>query len=110
MRRLSEIQAALRDERLDGWLLYDFKGMNPIARSAAGVPADRFLSRRWACYIPASGEPRWLFHGIEAGGMKDLAPGAGRYVSWGEWTEALRTLTHGAQRVAMEVSPGCAIP
>jgi Xaa-Pro dipeptidase len=110
MRRLSEIQAALREERLDGWLLYDFKGMNPIARSAAGVPADRFLSRRWACYIPGSGEPRWLFHGIEAGGMKDLAPNAQSYVSWGEWTAALRTLTSGARRVAMEVSPGCAIP
>lgn len=110
MRRLNEIQAALRDEKLDGWLLYDFKGMNPIARSTAGVPADRFLSRRWACYIPASGEPRWLFHGIEAGGMADLAPGAQHYVSWGEWAESLRALTGGAQRVAMEVSPGCAIP
>jgi Xaa-Pro dipeptidase len=110
MRRLNEIQAALRDERLDGWLLYDFKGINPIARSAAGVPANRFLSRRWACYIPASGEPRWLVHGIEAGAMKDVAPNALTYVSWPEWTAALRTLTGGAQRIAMEVSPGCAIP
>ena len=110
MRRLSEIQTALHDERLDGWLLYDFKGINPIARSVTGVPADRFLSRRWACYIPTSGDPRWLFHGIEAGGMKDLAPDAQRYVSWGQWAGALRDLTAGAKRVAMEVSPGCAIP
>jgi hypothetical protein len=82
MRRLSEIQAALREEKLDGWLLYDFKGMNPIARSAAGVPSDSFLSRRWACFIPVSGEPRWLFHGIEAGGMKELAPNAQTYVQY----------------------------
>ncbi len=110
MRRLDEIQAALREAMLDGWLLYDFKGLNPIARSVAGVPADRFLSRRWACYIPASGAPRWLVHGIEAGGMADIAPDAQRYVSWGEWTAALRSLVGPAQRVAMEVSPGCAIP
>ncbi len=110
MRRLTEIQSALRDERLDGWLLYDFKGINPLARSVTGLPADRFLSRRWACYIPAQGEPRWLFHAIEAGGMKDLAPDAATYVSWPAWTEALRALTRRAQRVAMEVSPGCAIP
>ena len=110
MRRLTEIQSALRDERLDGWLLYDFKGINPLARSVTGIPADRFLSRRWACYIPAEGEPRWLFHAIEAGGMKDIAPDAASYVSWPAWSEALRALTGGAQRVAMEVSPGCAIP
>ncbi len=110
MRRLAEIQAALRDEQLDGWLLYDFKGINPIARSATGVPADRFLSRRWACYIPANGDPRWLVHGIEAGGMRDLAADLATYVTWGEWTEGLRALTGRAQRVAMEVSPGCAIP
>jgi Xaa-Pro aminopeptidase len=110
MRRLTEIQAALREERLDGWLLYDFKAINPIARSVAGIPAERFLSRRWACYIPASGEPRWLFHGIEAGAMRQTAPDASTYVSWGQWTEGLRALTAGAQRIAMEVSPGCAIP
>ena len=110
MRRLNEIQAALRDEKLDGWLLYDFKGINPIARSVTGLPANRFLSRRWACFIPASGEPRWLVHGIEAGGMQDIAPGVASYVSWPAWLEALRDLTGGAQRIAMEVSPGCAIP
>ena len=110
MRRLSEIQTALVDQKLDGWLLYDFKGINPIARSVAALPTDRFLSRRWACYIPACGEPRWLVHGIEAGSMQDVAPGAAIYVSWSAWTEGLRKITGGAQRVAMEASPGCAIP
>lgn len=110
MRRLAEIQDALRAEGLDGWLLYDFKELNPIARRVAGMPADRFLSRRWACYIPAQGEPRWLAHAIEAGGLRDLAPGIASYVSWQSWPEALRTLIGGAQRIAMEVSPGCAIP
>lgn len=110
MRRLAEIQDALRAEGLDGWLLYDFKDLNPIARRVAGMPADRFLSRRWACYIPAQGEPRWLAHAIEAGGLRDLAPGIASYVSWQSWPEALRTLIGGAQRIAMEVSPGCAIP
>jgi Xaa-Pro aminopeptidase len=110
MRRLNEIQAALADEQLDGWLLYDFKGLNPIALSVAGVPAGRFLTRRWACFIPVRGEPRWLVHGIEAGGMRDLAPEAATYVSWRSWADGLRTLAGDAQRIAMEVSPGCAIP
>lgn len=110
MRRLSEVQSALVDQGLDGWLLYDFKGINPIARSVTALPADRFLTRRWACYIPARGEPRWLVHGIEAGSMQDVAPTADTYVSWHAWAEGLRKITNNAQRVAMEVSPGCAIP
>jgi Xaa-Pro dipeptidase len=74
------------------------------------MPAGAILSRRWACFIPPSGEPRWLVHGIEAGGLRDIAPETGTYVSWAEWREGLRALLGGAQRVAMEVSPGAAIP
>ncbi len=110
MNRLPDIQAAIRAEKLDGWLLYDFKGLNPIALRVAGIPADRFLSRRWACFIPAVGAPRWLVHAIEAGSMADLAPGAATYVSWQAWRDGLAVLLAGAGRVAMEVSPGCAIP
>ena len=110
MHRLTDIQSAIRAEGLDGWLLYDFKGLNPIALRVAGIPADRFLSRRWACFIPATGEPRWIAHAIEAGGLRDLAPDIATYVSWQSWREGLAALLAGAGRVAMEVSPGCAIP
>ena len=110
MHRLSAIQSAIRSEGLDGWLLYDFKGLNPIALRVAGIPADRFISRRWACFIPATGQPRWLVHAIEAGSLADLAPGCATYVSWQAWRDGLAALLAGAGRVAMEVSPGCAIP
>jgi Xaa-Pro aminopeptidase len=112
MHRLTAIQSAIRAEGLDGWLLYDFKGLNPIALRVAGVPADRFLTRRWACFIPAAGRPRWLVHAIEAGGMADLAADCATYVSWQAWRDGLAALLAetGASRVAMEVSPGCAIP
>ncbi len=110
MQRLPEIQSAIRAEGLDGWLLYDFKGLNPIALRVAGIPADRFVSRRWACFIPAQGEPRWLAHAIEASGLRDLAPGIATYISWQAWRDGLAALMGASQRVAMEVSPGCAIP
>ena len=110
MNRLPDIQSAIRSERLDGWLLYDFRGLNPIALRVAGIPRDRLLTRRWACFVPAEGAPRWLFHSIEIGGFRDLAPDAAVYISWADWREGLRSLMGGASRVAMEVSPGCAIP
>ena len=30
------IQAALAEQGIDGWLLYDFRGSNPIARAVIG--------------------------------------------------------------------------
>ena len=110
MQRLREIQAAMRAEGLDGWLLYDFRGLNAIALDVVGIPPGRGGSRRWACFIPAQGNPRWLVHAIEHGGWRAVAPDAQAYVSWGDWREGLRTMLGGAQRVAMEVSPGAAIP
>ena len=110
MRRLSAIQAAIRAEGLDGWLLYDFRGQNPIAQRIVGMPASRGPSRRWACFVPGQGQPRWLVHAIEQGGMRPLAPESRSYVSWQEWRDGLAGLLCGAARVAMEVSPGCAIP
>ncbi len=110
MQRLTEIQAAIRSEGLAGWLLYEFRGANPIALDVLGIPVTRTGSRRWACFIPAQGAPRWLVHAIEQGGWRPVAPDALPYVSWADWREGLRTILAGAQRVAMEVSPGGAIP
>jgi len=33
---VSAVQAALAADGLDGWLLYDFHGLNPIAGEIAG--------------------------------------------------------------------------
>ncbi len=110
MKRLSEIQDALASEQCDGWLLYDFHELNPIARKVAGVPAATILTRRWACFIPSSGSPRWLIHAIELGGLAGVAPGAASYVSWQSWRAGLERLLAGCHRVAMEVSPGAAVP
>ena len=36
---ITAVQRALQAERLDGWLLYDFHGSNPIAQRLAGLGA-----------------------------------------------------------------------
>lgn len=38
------IQTSLREHGLDGWLLYDFHGSNPIARRLAGLDASTKLT------------------------------------------------------------------
>src|SRR5437588_928964 len=102
---LAAVQAALRDQRLDGWLLFDFRGLNVLARRVVDLPADRFLSRRWFYYVPADGPPQKLVHRIEAGALDHLPGEAAVYLRWQELEAGVGKLLRGAKRVAMEYVP-----
>jgi Xaa-Pro aminopeptidase len=107
---LSRIQSALRDEGLDGWLLYDFRGLNVLARRILGMADTHMLSRRWFYFIPAQGEPRKLVHRIEPASL-DAVPGSKRvYLRWQELEAGVGALVEGAKRVAMEYVPRNANP
>ena len=105
------IQRALRDTRLDGWLLYDFHGSNPIASRLTGVDRGAHLTtRRWYYLIPAQGEPRALVHAIERHNLDPLPGSKIVYSGRAQLESGLTDLLRGVKRVAMEYSPGCAIP
>ncbi|MDD5543257.1 MAG: M24 family metallopeptidase [Acidobacteriia bacterium] len=107
---IAGIQAALKDLKIDGWLLYDFHGGNPIARKVVGWREGILLTRRWWYWIPQSGEPTRLHSVIEPTHL-DFIPGKKiLYLSWRDMTEHLREMMSGATTVAMEYSPNCAIP
>ena len=55
---LSRVQAAMKELGFDGWLLYDFRGLNILARRIVGLSEEQMLSRRWIYFLPARGEPR----------------------------------------------------
>lgn len=110
MTKTSEIQTLLVDSGLDGWLLFDFRGMNPIAASIALLPAQAMFSRRWAYWIPARGEPEWLVHAIELAPFRAGVVQPRSYVRWQELEQQLSAMLGGARRIAMEYSPRCAIP
>jgi Xaa-Pro aminopeptidase len=106
------VQQALREQGIDGWLLYDFRGLNPIAAdlTGAGLQGGHLATRRWFYLIPAVGEPRGLAHAIERDALAHL-PGICEHYAGRELLEAgLARLVRGLSRVAMEYSPGCAIP
>src|SRR4051812_37291529 len=105
------VQRALAEDGLDGWLLYDFHGSNPIARRLTGLDAAaKMTTRRWFYLIPASGEPRKLVHAIEPYNLDHLPGGKTIYSRRDKLSEGLRTVLGGLTRVAMEYSPGNAIP
>jgi Xaa-Pro aminopeptidase len=105
------IQRALTAERLDGWLLYDFHGSNPIAQQLAGLLGGAHMTtRRWYYLIPASGEPRGLVHAIEKHNLDHLPGTRILYAGRQQLDEGLTALLGQARRLAMEYSPDCAIP
>jgi len=105
------VQEALQQEGLDGWLLYDFHGSNPIARRLTGLDGGgKMTSRRWYYMIPASGEPRKLMHAIEPYNLDHMPGGKTIYARRETLADGLRQILGGVKRVAMEYSPGNAIP
>jgi Xaa-Pro aminopeptidase len=108
---VAAVQQELRSERLDGWLLYDFHGSNPIAASVAGlVGGPHMTTRRWYYLIPANGRPLGLVHAIERHNLDSLPGEKIVYAGRQQLDEGLTRLLRGMTRIAMEYSPECAIP
>ena len=108
---VTAVQSAIRSERLDGWLLYDFHGSNPIATRLAGLMHGAHMTtRRWFYLIPASGPPRGLVHAIERHNLDALPGEKAVYAGRHQLEAALTALLNGVTRVAMEYSPDCEIP
>jgi Xaa-Pro dipeptidase len=105
------VQQALRTDGLDGWLLYDFRGSNPLAQRIAGLGGGGHMAtRRWFYLIPAQGEPQALVHKIESRTLAHLPGSTTLYAGRTELAAGLASVLHGITRVAMEYSPMGAIP
>lgn len=109
---LENVQSALHEQDLDGWLLYDFRGSNPVAVQASGL--SHTGTRRWFLWVPRQGAAQLLIHAIESSTFAQFNPSLPaapkKYVSWRELHAGLCRLLSGQRRVAMEYSPGNAVP
>lgn len=108
--RLREIQHALQEETLDGWLFYDFRGSDPLAYRILGLDATELSTRRWYYFIPAEGAPVGLVSSIEPYRLDRLPGPKLPFFTWQQHAERLTELLRNRQRIAMQYSPGNAIP
>lgn len=106
---LPSVQAALSDAGVDGWLIFDFHGLNPIARGVLSL--NGMATRRTFVLVPREGKPVAITHAIEQGPWRDWPSQWEKttYSSWRMLEAQLRDLVSGKQ-VAMEYSPGDSIP
>jgi Xaa-Pro aminopeptidase len=104
-----QIQRALGDAGVDGWLIYDFHGLNPIATGMLNLPG--MATRRIFVFIPRDGDPIAITHAIEQGPWRDWPSQWGKkvYSSWRSLESEIGSLVKG-KKVAMEYSPGDAVP
>ncbi len=104
---LDAMGAALRQRNLDGWLIYDFHGMNPVARRMLGPTG--MLTRRLFLWLAAVGVPRLIVHGIDRPGVGEFPGEVTVYTTWQELHQALTELVRG-RRIAMETFADNAVP
>lgn len=110
MLNIPAIQQALTNFHFDGWLLYDFRGSNVLARRILKIAPDAHATRRYAYFVPKTGTPRKMVHRIEPGTLDHLPGDKLTYLKWEEFEAGIADLVRGAGRVAMEYSARNAIP
>jgi Xaa-Pro dipeptidase len=106
---LPDVQRSLAEAELDGWLLFDFHGLNPVAAGVLGLAG--MATRRIFVLIPKEGSPVAITHAIEQGPWRDWPSQWAKktYSGWRVLESQLSELVAG-KRVAMEYSPGDAVP
>ena len=104
------LRATLAEVGADGWLLFDFHGVNPIVNHVLGL-GPGLATRRLFVWLPRAGTPVAVAHKIELGPFRDGGfPGEVRpYAAWPELHAELKRLVAG-KTAAMEISPRDNVP
>jgi len=103
------IQSYLGEHGLDGWLVYDYNGLNPVSPLFLEA-AHHFATRRWFYFIPCQGTPVYLLHAIEKDLPRTFPGQVMLYSSWQDFFEKLSDVLTGRTRIALEYSPRCSLP
>ncbi len=108
--KIPEIQAALAEAELDGWLFTVFQGNDPISLDLLGLSGRALITRRCYYLVPRQGEPRKLVSTLEPA-MLDHLPGAkGLYTTWQQHRQQLELLVRDCRRLAAQYSPKNELP
>jgi Xaa-Pro aminopeptidase len=101
------LAAILEELGADAWLLFDFRGVNPIAARVLDVHG--MSTRRYFVLLPRSGTPVAVAHRIELQAFDGFPGEVHPYAAWRELHALLVPLVAG-KTLALEVSPLDAVP
>jgi Xaa-Pro aminopeptidase len=110
MTKIQAAQKKLQELKFDGWLLYEFHGVNSLAIQFLEIPTELLMTRRCFYWIPVQGDPLKIVHQIESHNLDHLPGEKKTYSNWRDLHQHLKTVLNGKGKVAMEYSPMQAIP
>ncbi len=105
---IGAVQGLLTVQTLDGWLLYDRDGQNPLATKLVGPTGTP--TRAWFYFIPDQGDPTALCHQSELASFTALPGKQVTYAGYRDMSKQLKALLKGSKSVAMEYSPKGSVP
>lgn len=101
-------QQELARQGLDGWLVADFRGSNPLLIDLTGIRG--MLTRRAALWIPRDGEPILWGSSVDSHSLAAAGCRTQLYVGLAALQDGLRRTIAGSRTVAMEYTPEGANP
>jgi Xaa-Pro aminopeptidase len=102
-----ELTDALGELTADGWLVYDFHGLNPVAARLIGYKG--MVTRRLFLWLPAQGDALCMAHNIDTNAVSHIETAISYYTTWQQLHQLLAEHV-GGKRVAMELSAENAVP
>ena len=104
---MNDLRSALDELGVDGWLLYDFHGVNPVTQRVLGLSG--MATRRLFVLLPREGDPVAVAHKIELQPLEGFPGTILPYARWQELEAALGPVVSG-RTLAMEVFPEDGVP
>jgi Xaa-Pro aminopeptidase len=108
MFNISVVQSEMQKQSIDLWLIYDFRGSNPIFWQAIGQ--KKSTTRRSLLLIPDDGEVILIVHIIDKELFSDIDIALTSYTSWQELHSIIKNIVRQNNKIAIEYSPNASIP
>ena len=105
---IAQAQEYLSAQNISGWLLYDYRNMNPIFWDTVGIIPN--VTRPCWLWIAADAPPQLLVSYVDQGRFTHLGIETALFVSRQDMTAKLGEMLASADRIAMEYSPQGALP
>ena len=106
---ISQAQEYMRAKNLDGWLLYDYRGLNPIFGDTVGGDLSHVTRPVWM-WIPARARPHMLVSFVDQSRFTRLGLDTTLFVNREDMIDKLKNDLGVSGRVAMEYTPMGALP
>ena len=105
---ITQAKSFMEVNRIDGWLLYDYRGMNPIFWDTVGEIPN--VTRPCWLWIPANSEPKLVISYVDQNRFEHLGIETTLWVSRDQMLKALKAALSSSRTVAMEYSPMGTLP